>query len=74
MPSTTTAAGGCPFFRDPERVFQDLAAVRAEDGLPYSDVFESRMVTRYDDIVQALHDPGTFSSRPVVPDMPPPFR
>lgn len=71
--STPATTGGCPFF-DPESLFQDLAAVREEAGLPYSDLFEARMVTRYDDIVEALHDPGTFSSTPVVPEMPSPWR
>ncbi len=70
----TTATGGCPFFRDPERIFQDLALVRASDGLPYSEVYESRMVTRYDDIVTALHDPRTFSSAPTVGQAPSPWR
>ncbi|WP_285114012.1 cytochrome P450 [Leifsonia sp. fls2-241-R2A-40a] len=31
-------------------------------------------MTRYDDIVEALHDPGTFSSTPVVPELPSPWR
>jgi cytochrome P450/ferredoxin-NADP reductase len=65
---------GCPAFRDPELIFADLAAARAEPGIPFSDAFGARMVTRYDDIVQALHDPATFSSEPVVPTMPSPFR
>lgn len=54
---------GCPF-TDPERLFQDLAATRADGGLPYAEPFEARVVSRYDDIVQALHDPDTYSSRP----------
>ena len=69
-----TAPGGCPFFHDPERIFEDLAAVRADDGLPYSDVFEARMVTRYDDVVAALHDPVTFSSEVTVGRPPSPWR
>ena len=72
MPSAALA--GCPLFRDPERIFPDLSAVRAADGLPFSEVFEARMVTRYDDIVDALHDPETFSSEPTVGTVPPPWR
>ena len=72
--SHVTADGGCPFFRDPERIFHDLAAVRGAGGLPYSEVYEARMVTAYDDIVAALHDPATFSSAPTVPEMPSPWR
>jgi hypothetical protein len=47
---------------------------RAELGLPYAETFEARVVSRYDDIVQALHDPDTYSSAPTVPEMPPPWR
>jgi hypothetical protein len=65
--------GGCPFTR-PERLFQDLAATRAAGGLPYAETFEARVVSRYDDIVQALHDPDTYSSAPTVPEMPSPWR
>ena len=71
--SAHPTAGACPFL-DPERLFHDLAAARGEKGLPFSDVFDARMVTRYDDIVHALHDPATFSSTPVVPEMPSPWR
>lgn len=73
MPSTPTT-GGCPVFRDPEQIFRDLTAVRASGGFPYSDVFEARMVTRYDDIVRALHAPQTFSSAPTVGQVPSPWR
>jgi cytochrome P450 len=65
--------GGCPFC-DPERLFQDLAATRAGSGLPYAEPFEARVVSRYDDIVQALHDPQTYPSAPTVPEMPAPWR
>src|SRR3954465_6182764 len=72
MPSPS-AAGGCPF-TDPQHLFQDLAATRAADDLPYSEVFDARVVSRYDEIVAALHDPDTFSSTPTVPEMPSPWR
>jgi cytochrome P450/ferredoxin-NADP reductase len=72
MPSPS-AARGCPF-TDPEHLFDDLAATRAAEGLPYSEVFDARVVSRYDDIVAALHDPATFSSTPTVPDLPSPWR
>ena len=41
--------GGCPF-TDPQRLFQDLAATRAEGGLAYAGTFEARVVSRYDGI------------------------
>ncbi|NYJ06107.1 cytochrome P450/oxidoreductase [Petropleomorpha daqingensis] len=72
MPSPSAAAG-CPF-TDPQHLFDDLAATRAADGLPYSEAFDARVVSRYDEIVAALHDPGTFSSIPTVPEMPSPWR
>jgi cytochrome P450/ferredoxin-NADP reductase len=72
MPSPS-AAGGCPF-TDPQHLFADLAATRAADGLPYSEAFDARVVSRYDEIVAALHDPETFSSTPTVPEMPSPWR
>src|SRR4051794_37458581 len=65
--------GTCPF-TSPRSLFQDLAATRAADGLPYAEAFGARVVSRYDEIVQALHDPGTFSSVATVPEMPSPFR
>jgi cytochrome P450/ferredoxin-NADP reductase len=65
--------GSCPF-TDPQRLFQDLAATRGEGGLPYSETFQARVVSHYDDIVEALHDPETYSSAPTVPDMPAPWR
>jgi cytochrome P450/ferredoxin-NADP reductase len=65
---------GCPFLTDPARIFDDLAAVRTSGDLPWSDALGTRVVTRYDDIVEALHDPGRFSSRPTVPDLPLPWR
>src|SRR5215213_10156637 len=65
--------GTCPF-TDPRALFDDLAAARATDGLPYAEPFGARMVSRYDEIVQALHDPDTFSSVATVPEMPSPFR
>lgn len=63
----------CPF-TDPERLFEDLSLARGESGLPFSDTYQARMVTRYDEIVQALHDPATFSSAPTVPELPSPWR
>ena len=67
-----TAAARCPF-TDPHRLFADLADARATGGLPRSEALGARVVTRYADVVTALHDPTTFSSRPTVPDIPPPF-
>src|SRR3954469_9957042 len=65
--------GTCPF-TSPRSLFQDLAATRAADGLPYAEAFGARVVSRYDEIVEALHDPDTFSSFATVPEMPSPFR
>jgi cytochrome P450 len=67
-----TAAARCPF-TDPHRLVADLADARATAGLPRSDALDARVVARYPDVVAALHDPVTFSSRPTVPDIPPPF-
>jgi len=72
--SMPTFPAGCPAFHDPERLFADLAEVRAAPGLPFSDAYGARMVTRYDDIVQALHDPAIFSSTATVPDLPSPWK
>jgi cytochrome P450 len=71
--SSPSATSGCPF-TDPQQLFEDLAIVRAADGLPYSEVFGARVVSRYDDIVASLHDLDTFSSTPTVPELPSPWR
>src|SRR4051794_26176778 len=65
--------GTCPFTH-PRSLFGDLAATRTADGLPFAEAFGARVVSRYDEIVEALHDPGTFSSVATVPEMPSPFR
>lgn len=65
---------GCPFFTDPSRVFDDLAAVRESQTMPWSDVLAGRVVTRYDDIVEVLHDPETYSSAVAVGQVPEPWR
>ena len=61
----------CPF-RDPARLFEDLAYLRSNRELKYSDVLNAYVVTRYDDIIHLLDRPELFSSRVTVPD-PPPF-
>jgi cytochrome P450/ferredoxin-NADP reductase len=71
--TTTAEALGCPFI-DPERIFTDLAGIRASAGFPFSVTYEARIVTRYEDIVTALHDPDTFSSEPAVGDVPSPWK
>jgi cytochrome P450/ferredoxin-NADP reductase len=71
--STQPPERTCPF-SDPRSLHQDLATARAAGGLPYSEALEARVVSRYDDLVRALHDPETFSSTATVPEMPPPFR
>ncbi|MFY9930694.1 MAG: cytochrome P450 [Streptosporangiaceae bacterium] len=69
----SSSHGKCPF-SDPQRLFRDLTDTRATEGLPWSEVFEARVISRYDDVVQALHDPATFSSLPTVPELPSPWR
>src|SRR3954447_9498816 len=80
MPDPTTADAGAPVasgrcpFADPHALFADLATIRAEPGLPWSETFQRYVVTRYDDVVAALHQPHVFSSAPTVPTMPSPWR
>ena len=75
MTETTNeaTAGRCPF-SDPSALFGDLAALRAEAGLPWSPQLRRHVVVRYDDVVAALHQPDVFSSTPTVPDLPSPWR
>ncbi|MEP6842139.1 MAG: cytochrome P450 [Pseudolysinimonas sp.] len=67
------AQGGCPFI-DPERLFADLAQARSLPGLQFADPLGARVVTRYSEIVEALHDAETFSSTATVPELPEPWR
>jgi cytochrome P450/ferredoxin-NADP reductase len=73
MTVTRPTQSGCPFL-NPQKLFDDLAEARTTQGLPRSETFESRVVTRYDEIVQALHDPEAFSSQPTVGTVPSPWR
>lgn len=61
----------CPF-TDPRKLFQDFAVSRSKDAFEYSDIYKAYVVPRYDDIVDILDQPDVFSSRPTIPDMPPP--
>ncbi|KAH8900672.1 phthalate 4,5-dioxygenase [Thozetella sp. PMI_491] len=70
----------CPF-NSPHRLFEDLAAIRsaasdpeteAGSRCPFDKTLNGFVVTRYDDIVHVLDQPELFSSRPTVPDFPPP--
>ncbi|SFJ42460.1 cytochrome P450/oxidoreductase [Amycolatopsis sacchari] len=63
----------CPF-TDPRALFGDLAAARARPGLTWSESLGRYVVSRYEDIVEALQRPEVFSSRPVVPELPSPWR
>ena len=65
-------ASGCPFM-SPDRIFTDLAAARVSGELPWSEVFDGKVVTRYEDIVRILHDPDTFSSSITVGQAPEPW-
>lgn len=62
----------CPFL-NPHDVFRDLATARQIEGLVYADTFGMRLVTRYDDIVEVLHQPDTFSSHPAGAELPPEY-
>ncbi|MGC0239643.1 cytochrome P450 [Arthrobacter sp. SD76] len=73
MSTPTQLSGGCPFL-NPRRLFHDLAEARNSRELPHSDTFKGRVISRYDDIVQALHDPATFSNEPTVGTFPSPWR
>lgn len=63
----------CPFSK-PRNLFNDLAAARATPEIEYSDKLGGYVVSRYDEIVSVLDNPGVFSSRPTVPDFPPPVK
>lgn len=57
----STDAARCPF-TGPRRLFQDLAEARDSGSFPRAERFDALVVSRYDDVVAALHDPTTFSS------------
>ncbi|MFJ4345340.1 cytochrome P450 [Pseudomonas sp. NPDC089401] len=59
----------CPF-SDPAMIWQDFATVREAPGLTWSATMQKWIVSRYEDVVQVLHDPETYSSLPTVPEMP----
>ncbi|WP_202961467.1 cytochrome P450 [Amycolatopsis sp. ATCC 39116] len=63
----------CPF-TDPRALFGDLAEARSRPGLTWSESMGRYVVSRYGDIVEALHQPEVFSSRPAVPELPSPWR
>ena len=68
-----TAGPRCSF-SDPRALFSDLAEARARPGLTWSETLRRHVVSRYDDIVEALHHPEVYSSSIVVPEMPPEWR
>ncbi|KAM0490419.1 hypothetical protein ACHAP8_011578 [Fusarium lateritium] len=63
----------CPF-ANPNNLFQDLAAVRKQDGIEYNEHLKGYLVTRFDDVVDVLNRPDDFSSRPTVPEFPEPVK
>ncbi|SPO01417.1 related to cytochrome P450 [Cephalotrichum gorgonifer] len=63
----------CPF-ANPRHLFQDLAAIRLTPGLEYNETLNGYVVSRYDDIISVLDKPEIFSSRPTVPEFPPPVK
>src|SRR3954453_10183836 len=64
--------GRCPF-SDPRALHADLALVRAEPGPVWSEALQRWVVARYEDVVEALHAPDVFPSRPTVPQLPSPW-
>ncbi|KAH7006528.1 hypothetical protein EDB82DRAFT_473183 [Fusarium venenatum] len=63
----------CPF-ANPNNLFQDLAAVRKQDGIEYKEHLKGYLVIRFDDIVDVVNRPDDFSSRPTVPEFPKPVK
>jgi cytochrome P450/ferredoxin-NADP reductase len=63
----------CPF-SDPRALFGDLVQARSRPGLTWSETLHRHVVSRYDDIIEALHRPEIYSSSIVVPRMPPAWR
>jgi cytochrome P450/ferredoxin-NADP reductase len=64
---------GCPFSNS-AKAWEDFATLRETPGLVWNDNMQRWVVSRYEDITAALHDPATFSSQPVVPTAPPPVQ
>ncbi|KAF4437137.1 cytochrome P450 [Fusarium acutatum] len=60
----------CPF-SNPRNLFDDLATARETPMIEYSEKLGGYVISRYDDIVSVLENPGIFSSRPTVPEFPP---
>ncbi|KAF5701921.1 cytochrome P450 monooxygenase [Fusarium globosum] len=60
----------CPF-SNPRNLFDDLATARETPSIEYSEKLGGYVISRYDDIVSVIDNPGAFSSRPTVPDFPP---
>ncbi|KAH6661818.1 cytochrome P450 [Plectosphaerella plurivora] len=63
----------CPF-SNPRGLFQDLATSRGYPGFEYSESLGGHVISRYEDIISVLDRPDVFSSRPTVPDFPPPVK
>src|SRR3954470_11063967 len=63
----------CPFI-NPEKIFGDFADARKTNGLVYSEELKAWVVSRYDDIIQALLHPDIFSSDETVPHPVSPYK
>ena len=61
----------CPF-SNPRELFADLADARRTKGLTFSETLNSYVVSRYDEIAEAVGRPEVYSSTATIPD-PPPF-
>src|SRR5689334_19081327 len=63
----------CPFV-NPKKIFGDFADARKTNGLVYSEELKAWVVSRYDDIIQALLQPDIFSSDATVPQPVSPYK
>ena len=72
-PLPRSSAGVCPFAA-PRHLFEDLAAARTSGGFPYAETFHAPVISRYGDLVEALHRPDVFSSSVTITSLPPEWR
>lgn len=54
----------------PNNLFGDLKVLQQSGKIEFNQHVGAHVVTRYDDIVQILDDPETFSSQPTIPSPP----
>ena len=66
---TNQPTARCPF-SNPRELFDDLADARRTEGLTFSETLNSYVVSRYDEIVEAVGRPDLYSSTATIPDPP----